>query len=78
MELNEQPRRSGISFKGKAGLIVAIAVVVVVLIGFPAYRWFFGISVGIGIVVAGILTLWHKYKPLKEEDIENKRPLGLS
>jgi len=28
-------------------------------------------------VIAGGLTLWHKLHPLKEEDIENKRPLGL-
>ena len=62
---------------GSTGLIVAIAVVAILLIALPAYRLFFLISVLIGIVIAGGLTLWHKFHPLKEEDIENKRPLGL-
>ena len=66
-----------ISIRGSAGLVVAIAVVALLLISFPAYRWFFLISVGIGIVVAAILYLWRKFVPIKEEDGENKRPLGL-
>jgi MFS family permease len=57
--------------------MVAAAVVAILLVMLPAYRWFFLISVGIGVVVAGILYLWRKYKPIKEEDIEPKRPLGL-
>jgi uncharacterized membrane protein YqjE len=57
--------------------MVAVAVVVVLLIMLPAYRWFFLISVGIGIVVAGILYLWRRYRPIREEDVEPKRPLGL-
>jgi len=77
MEPNLQPGQPRASFRGPAGLIVAVAVVVIVLIAFPAYRWFFLISVGIGVVVAGVLFLWHKLKPIREEDIENKRPLGL-
>lgn len=64
-------------FKGSAGLIIAVGVVVAVCIAFPAYRWFILISVGIGVVAAGILTLWHRLHPLKEDDIEKKRPLGL-
>ncbi|HVO81046.1 MAG TPA: hypothetical protein VMT28_09955 [Terriglobales bacterium] len=71
---SRQPR---ISFRGSSGLIVAVAVVVILLIMLPPYRWFFLISVGIGIVVAGILYLWRQYKPIKEEDVEHKRPLGL-
>jgi uncharacterized membrane protein YqjE len=67
-----------ISLRGTASLVVAIAVVLILIIGWPAYRLFFAISLGIGIVVAGILYLWHRFRPLKEEDIENKRPLGLS
>ena len=66
-----------ISIRGSAGLVVAIAVVAILLISFPAYRWFFLISVAIGIVVAGILFLWRTYVPIKEEEVENKRPLGL-
>jgi uncharacterized membrane protein YqjE len=63
--------------RGAAGLLVAIAVVSVLLIMLPAYRWFFVISVAIGIVVAAILYFWNKYKPIKEEDVDHKRPLGL-
>ncbi len=77
MEPNPQPAEPKSHFRSAAGLIVAVAVVLILLIWLPAYRWFFLISVGIGLVVAGILYLWHKFKPLKEEDIEHKRPLGL-
>ncbi len=77
MEPNLQPAAPKATFRGPAGLIVAVAVVAMVLIAFPAYRWFFLISVGIGIVVAGILFLWHKLRPIREEDVDNKRPLGL-
>ena len=77
MDLNPQPAEPKSYFRSAAGLIVAVAVVLILLIWLPAYRWFFLISVGIGLVVAGILYLWHKFKPLKEEDIEHKRPLGL-
>ena len=63
--------------RSSAGLIVAVAVVVILLIWLPGYRWFFLISVGIGAVVAGILYLWRKYRPIKEADVEQKRPLGL-
>lgn len=67
----------GTSFKGKAGLLVAVGVVVGLLIGFPAYRWFFAISVGIGVLVALILFLWHKLRPVRVEDVEDKHPLKL-
>ena len=63
--------------KGQTALIIAVAVVVGVAIAFPAYRIFILLSVGIGVVVAVILYLWHRFRPLKEEDINNKRPLGL-
>ena len=69
------PRRSYL--RGAASLIVAAALVFILLIWLPAYRWFFLGSLGIGIVVAAILYLWNKYKPVKPEDVENKRPLGL-
>jgi peptidoglycan biosynthesis protein MviN/MurJ (putative lipid II flippase) len=71
---NGKPRNV---FKGSTGLIVAVGVVVVVCIAFPAYRWFILISIGIGVLAAGILSLWHRLRPLKEADIERKRPLGL-
>ncbi len=69
--------RFGFGLKGSAALIVAIAVVAILLIAVPHYWLFFLISVLIGIVIAGGLALWHKHRPLKDEDVENKRPLGL-
>jgi len=77
MQPAAKPSRSSVSFKGTAGLVIAVGLVALLLISFPAYRWFFLISLGIGLGVAGILFLWHKLRPIKEEDIENKRPLGL-
>jgi fatty acid desaturase len=77
MEPNLPPAQPRAWFRGATGLMVAVAVVAIVLIAFPAYRWFFLISVGIGVVVAAILFLWHELRPIREEDVENKRPLGL-
>jgi hypothetical protein len=65
------------SLRGSPGLLVAILVVGVLLITLPAYRWFFLISFLIGVLIAGGLSLWHRLHPLKEDDIEPKRPLGL-
>jgi hypothetical protein len=65
------------SLKGTTGLVVAIGVVAVLLIALPAYRWFFLISLGLGLAVAGILFLWHRFRPIQEKDVENKKPLGL-
>jgi hypothetical protein len=51
--------------------------VAILLIALPAYRWFFLISLLIGVVIAGGLALWHKLRPIKEAEVHNKRPLGL-
>jgi hypothetical protein len=69
--------RTGLSLKGSAGLVIAVAVVAILLITLPGYRLFFGISVLIGLVIAGGLSLWHRLHPIKDVDVENKRPLGL-
>jgi apolipoprotein N-acyltransferase len=66
-----------IHVKGTTGLIIAAVIVVAVAIAFPAYRIFLGISIGIGVIVALILHLRNKYHPIREEDVNNKRPLGL-
>jgi dolichol kinase len=66
-----------IHVKGTAGLVIAAVIVLAVLIAFPAYRVFFAISVGIGVVVAGLLYLRNRYRPITDKDVENKRPLGL-
>jgi MFS family permease len=73
----EPTTRSGFSLRGSAGLIVAVVVVAVLLVMLPAYRWFFLISLLIGLVIAGGLAFWHKLRPIEEEDVEPKRPLGL-
>jgi hypothetical protein len=65
------------SLKGSAGLIFAVSVVAILLMALPAYRWFFLISVVIGIVIASGLTIWNRSHPIEEQDVENKRPLGL-
>jgi dolichol kinase len=70
-------RRTTINVKGTTGLAIAAVIMIAVLIGFPAYRVFLAISVGIGIVVALILYLRNKYSPIRDEDVNNKRPLGL-
>ena len=64
-------------FRGGTGLIAVPAVVVVLLLWLPAYRWFLLISAGIGVLVAGALYTWNRFPPVKEEDVDNKRPLGL-
>lgn len=69
---------ASIHVKGTTGLIIAAVIMGAVLIAFPAYRVFFGISLGIGVIVAGLLYLRNKYRPIRDKDIENKRPLGLS
>ena len=76
--MDPSPESGKSTFRGAAGLIIAVAVVAILLIAFPAYRWFFGISLGMGLIVAAILFLWHKLRPIRDEDVENKRPLGLS
>jgi len=66
-----------IPVRGTAALLTAALIVAVTLIWLPAYRLFFATSVGFGVVVAAALYLWHRFRPVREEDIENKRPLGL-
>ncbi|MBI3475504.1 MAG: hypothetical protein HY010_07210 [Acidobacteria bacterium] len=66
-----------IRLKGTTGLLVAVVVVALLLVEFPAYRLFFGISVLIGLVIAGGLTWWYRTHPIKDVEVENKRPLGL-
>ena len=74
----DSPSRSGLGFfRGSAGLVVALAVVVVLLVALPAYRWFFLISVVIGLVIWRGLALWYRLRPIKDAEVENKRPLGL-
>ncbi len=65
-------------FLKRAGLAIAVVLIAVLLITLRAYRWFFLISGGFGILVAGALYFWHKLRPVKEPEFNSKRPLGLS
>lgn len=69
--------RMTIRVKGTTGLLIAAALITVFLVYVPPYRAFLLISLGLGIVIAAVLYLRNKYFPVKEKDIENKRPLGL-
>lgn len=77
MERNSESGTPRNFLRGGRSLIIAAALVFILLIWLPAYRWFLLGSLGIGVVVAAILHSWNQYKPVKPEDIENKRPLGL-
>ena len=77
MERNSEPAAARSFLRGGAGLIVAAVLVFTLFIWLPAYRWFFLGSLGIGVVVAAILHFWNQYRPVREEDVQNKRPLGL-
>lgn len=77
MEVSPEPSKGHRLLRGSAALIVAIALVAILLIMLPAYRLFFLISLAIGLLVAGILYLWGKFRPIREEDVNHKRPLGL-
>ena len=70
-------------FKGTFGMVCAAVIVVVLLVAYPAYRWILLIcmliSLGIGLVVWGILYYWNRAHPIEEKDVhDTKRPLGLS
>ena len=65
------------SMKGSAALVVAVGTVVVLLILLPAYRFFFAISLAIAAIVTVILRLWHRLRPVRLDDAEDKRPLKL-
>ena len=69
--------RMAFRVKGTTGLLIAAAIIIIFLIELPAYRTFFLISLGLGIVIAAMLYLRNKYFPVREKDVENKRPLGL-
>jgi hypothetical protein len=46
-----------IPIKGRMGLLLTVALVVIMLIALPQARWFLAVSVVLGVVVAVILRL---------------------
>ena len=77
MERDTEPAAPRGYLGGRTGLIAVAAVILILLIWLPAYRWFFLISLVIGLVIWRGLALWHKMRPIKDDEVENKRPLGL-
>jgi hypothetical protein len=61
---------------GGIGLLFMAIGVVLILVEVPAARWFLLFSIPVGLFFAGIIYLWHKHKPIKPEDVDN-RPLKL-
>jgi hypothetical protein len=76
VEQNSELEATTRFLRGGVSLIVVATLVFILLVWLPAYRRFFLGSLGIGIMVAAVLYFWNKHRPVKEEDIENKRPLG--
>ena len=74
-----QPERPKL-FRGAGALLIAIISIAGLLVALLVYHLFFlvGILVGVSGGAALVLHLWNKYRPVKEEDVNNKRPLGLS
>ncbi len=64
-------------FKGAVGAVIAAVIVIGVLVWLPAARLFLALAVAAGVIIAGGLYLWHRYKPVKLDDYNQKRPLGL-
>ncbi len=77
MGSRSEPRIGRFLPRGTGSVFAVLVVILVLLVALPAYRWFFLISVAIGLVVALVLYLWHKLNPITEDKVENKRPLGL-
>ena len=77
---DSQPEQAKGFLRGAGALLLAIAAIVALLVALLVYRLFFlvGIIIGVGGGVAVVLHFWNKYRPVKEEDVHNKRPLGLS
>ena len=67
--------------RSAGALLLTLGVVAILAIVPPTYRWFLMwfvlVSAAVGIVVAAILHLWNKHRPVKEENVNQKRPLGL-
>lgn len=54
--------------KGTAGVVVGGVILLALLIWVAAIRWFLGISVVIGLLMAGIIHWWNEHRPVEPED----------
>ncbi len=72
------PRISGSLWsKGLVGILAGGVIVLGLLIWIPAIRWFFGIALVIGLVMAGIIHWWNEHHEVKLEEQEGELRLGL-
>jgi len=63
-----------LNFQGYDWVVLAAVIVVILLVAFPAYRWFFLISFGIGLAVwefstSGIVSGQSKKKTFKTQSV---------
>jgi hypothetical protein len=52
--------------RGPVGMAAGVAVIVLLLVRYSAIRWFLGISVVIGVVIALGLSWYHQRVPIKD------------
>ncbi|HUO59876.1 MAG TPA: hypothetical protein VMU24_04350 [Candidatus Acidoferrales bacterium] len=63
--------------RGPFGIAVGVAVIALLLVRYSAIRWFLGISVVIGVVIALGLHWYHERVPVKDPE-EDKAVLHLN
>ena len=61
-----EPRIDKIPIKGVIGAVIGVGLMVGLMLELPVLRWFFLISVGLGVGVGAILHWWHKKRPITE------------
>jgi hypothetical protein len=62
----QQRMRGSLWGRGPIGMTAGAAVILVLLVRYSAIRWFLGISVIIGLVIALALRLYHQRVPIKD------------
>jgi len=58
-------------------ILWAAVIVVIFLVFLTPTRWFLAVSLPLGCMFAIALRLWHKCRPVKPQDFDDKHPLGL-
>ena len=63
-----KPRIAGSLWsKGVVGILFGGIILVGLLIWVPAIRWFLGISVVIGVLMAAVIHWWNEHRPVEKE-----------
>ncbi len=69
--------RGSLWTKGRTGTVIGAAIILVLIIRVPVIRWFLGISVVIGVVMAAAIHWYFEHKPITSPD-EDKIVLHLN